>query len=114
MASQGEKLFQQLGCSTCHLMEEQGRCPILKNVFGSRVLLQDGRTVLADETYIRESILNPNAKIVADPARHDADLPRGILRRECCDSIAYMKVRRAERPMTANSIQLTYRSHRRR
>ncbi len=65
MASQGEKMFQQLGCSTCHLLDQQGRCPVLRGVFGSRVLLQDGRTVIADESYIRESILNPNAKIVA-------------------------------------------------
>ena len=65
MAAQGEKLFQQLGCSTCHLLDEQGRCPILRGVYGSRVLLDDGRTVVADDAYVRESILNPNAKIVA-------------------------------------------------
>lgn len=65
MASNGEKMFQQLGCSTCHLQDEQGRCPILRGVYGSQVLLDDGRTVLADEAYLRESILNPNAKIVA-------------------------------------------------
>lgn len=65
MASQGEKLFQQFGCSTCHLLDEQGRCPIMRGVYGSRVLLQDGRTVVADDAYIRESIMNPNAKIVA-------------------------------------------------
>ena len=65
MAQQGEKLFQQMGCSTCHLLDQQGRCPILRGVYGSRVQLQDGRTILADDTYIRESILNPNAKIVA-------------------------------------------------
>jgi cytochrome c oxidase subunit 2 len=65
MASQGEKLFQQLGCSTCHLLDEQGRCPIMRGVYGSQVLLDDGRTILADEAYIRESILNPNAKIVS-------------------------------------------------
>jgi cytochrome c oxidase subunit II len=66
MASQGEKLFQQLGCSTCHLLDEQGRCPILRNVYGNPVKLDDGRTVIADDGYIRESILNPNAKIVAN------------------------------------------------
>lgn len=64
MASQGEKMFQQLGCSTCHLLDEQGRCPILRNVYGNAVRLDDGRTVIADESYLRESILNPNAKIV--------------------------------------------------
>jgi cytochrome c oxidase subunit 2 len=65
MASQGEKLFQQLGCSTCHLLDEQGRCPIMRGVYGSQVLLDDGRTILADDAYVRESILNPNAKIVS-------------------------------------------------
>jgi len=65
MAAQGEKLFSQLGCSTCHLQDQQGRCPVLRGVYGSRVELDSGKTVLADDAYIRESILNPNAKIVA-------------------------------------------------
>jgi cytochrome c oxidase subunit II len=65
MAQQGERLFQQLGCSTCHLLDQQGRCPIMRGVYGSHVQLQDGKTVVADDAYIRESILNPNAKIVA-------------------------------------------------
>ena len=65
MASQGQKLFQQYGCSSCHLMDEQGRCPNLRGLYGSHVLLSDGRTVVADDAYIRESILIPNAKIAA-------------------------------------------------
>ena len=65
MAQQGERLFEQMGCSTCHLLDRQGRCPIMRGVYGSNVKLADGRTVVADDAYIRESILNPNAKIVA-------------------------------------------------
>ena len=61
----GEKLFSDLACDTCHRTDTQGRGPMLTNVFGSQVELQDGRTVLADEAYIRESIVNPQAKIVA-------------------------------------------------
>jgi cytochrome c oxidase subunit 2 len=64
MVQQGERLFQQYGCVTCHVLDQQGRCPILRNVFGKPVELEDGRTVLADEAYVRESIQNPNAKIV--------------------------------------------------
>ena len=64
MAQQGERMFEQLGCSTCHLLDRQGRCPNLRGVYGSRVQLADGRTVVADDAYVRESILNPNAKIV--------------------------------------------------
>lgn len=65
MAQQGERLFTQLGCVSCHLTDAQGRCPSLRNVYGHPVRLDDGRTVLADDAYVRESILTPNAKIVA-------------------------------------------------
>ena len=64
MVELGQKLFEQYGCVTCHLQDSQGRSPSLRNVFGHTVQLEDGRTVLADEAYVRESILNPNAKIV--------------------------------------------------
>ncbi len=64
MAEEGEKLFTSLGCVTCHLSNGQGRGPKLQGVFGSKVLLSDGSTVIADENYIRESIMQPTAKIV--------------------------------------------------
>ncbi len=65
LASNGQQLFQQLGCATCHRSDTQGRGPNLAGLFGKQVLLEDGRTVVADENYIRESILNPGAKIVS-------------------------------------------------
>ena len=65
MASNGQQMFQQLGCATCHRSDAQGRGLNLNGVYGKPVLLDDGRTVMADENYIRESILNPTAKIVA-------------------------------------------------
>jgi len=43
----------------------QGRGPVLKGVYGNPVQLGDGRTVTADENYIRESILVPAAKVVS-------------------------------------------------
>ena len=65
LAQDGYTLFQQLGCNTCHNMEVQGRGPNLRGVYGSQVQLEDGRTVTADDNYIRESILIPGAKIVS-------------------------------------------------
>jgi cytochrome c oxidase subunit 2 len=65
VASAGEKLFQRLGCSTCHLLNDSGRGPSLVGLIGKRVALQGGGSVTADETYLRESILNPQAKLVA-------------------------------------------------
>ena len=64
-ASAGEKLFTQLACVTCHLSNGTGRAPSLNGVYGAKVLLADGTTVTADDAYIRESILQPKAKIVA-------------------------------------------------
>jgi cytochrome c oxidase subunit 2 len=64
-ASTGLKLFQDLGCHTCHRMDRQGIGPVLVGIFGRQVKLQNGQTVTADENYLRESILNPQAKITA-------------------------------------------------
>ncbi len=64
LAVTGKQLFSQFGCITCHRFDTQGRGPNLVGVYGKPVLLEDGRTVIADENYIRESILDPGAKIV--------------------------------------------------
>jgi cytochrome c oxidase subunit 2 len=59
----GERLFQSLACNTCHM--PGGRGPVLANLFGHEVELQGGGKVIADDAYIRESIVQPGAKIVA-------------------------------------------------
>jgi cytochrome c oxidase subunit 2 len=64
----GAQLFQTLACDTCHRPSAVGmvpRAPRLEGLFGRQVKLADGRTLLADENYLRESIVNPGAKIVA-------------------------------------------------
>jgi cytochrome c oxidase subunit 2 len=65
LASAGEKLFQDLACNTCHLSEGQGRGPLLHGLFGRMQAQQSGETLLVDEAYLRESILNPSAQITA-------------------------------------------------
>jgi cytochrome c oxidase subunit 2 len=64
LSASGEKIFAELGCATCHRTDLQGRGPNLRGVFGQPVQLEDGRMVTADENYLRESILDPGAKIV--------------------------------------------------
>jgi cytochrome c oxidase subunit II len=64
LSATGERIFAELGCATCHRSDTQGRGPNLLGVFGKPVQLADGRTVTADENYIRESILDPGAKVV--------------------------------------------------
>ncbi len=65
LAEEGGKLFESLACSNCHKPDGSGRCPSLVGLFGKNVQLTSGATVKADEAYIRESILQPAAKIVA-------------------------------------------------
>jgi len=61
----GAKLFQDLVCNTCHVGDTQRRGPVLTGVYGKPVQLQGGGTVIADDAYVRESIVNPQAKVVA-------------------------------------------------
>jgi cytochrome c oxidase subunit 2 len=65
LASQGEKLFQEFGCITCHRADSGARGPNLQGLYGRPVRLSDNRVIIADDNYIRESILQPNAKIVS-------------------------------------------------
>ena len=65
LAATGEALFADLACNTCHRSDPQGHGPMLQNVYGHPVQLEDGSVVTADENYLRESILTPGAKITA-------------------------------------------------
>lgn len=65
-AAAGQQLYQTLGCASCHGANgEGGRGPTLAGVFGKMTPLQSGESVRVDEGYIKESITNPQAKIVA-------------------------------------------------
>ncbi len=65
-AAAGQQLYQTLGCASCHGANgEGGRGPTLAGVFGKQTPLASGGTVVADEAYLRESILTPQAKLVA-------------------------------------------------
>jgi cytochrome c oxidase subunit 2 len=60
----GQDLFQnKLGCASCHQDNSQGRGPTLKGLFGKEQKLANGGSVTINEDYIKESILNPQAKV---------------------------------------------------
>lgn len=64
-ASEGRKIFRKLACNVCHTGDSAARAPLLENLYGRTVTLENGEKILADENYIRESITNPQAKITA-------------------------------------------------
>jgi cytochrome c oxidase subunit 2 len=91
MAEAGARLFQTLGCVTCHQPSDSARGPSLVGLLGKPVRLQDGSTIVADENYIRESIINPKAKVVAG---YEPAMPtfKGLISEEgIMQIIAYLK-----------------------
>jgi cytochrome c oxidase subunit 2 len=60
----GEKIFEQMQCHTCHRPGPGMRGPLLDGVADSEVRLTTGETVVADQAYLRESILQSSAKVV--------------------------------------------------
>lgn len=103
LANRGAKQFLQLGCGSCHLDERQGRGPYLRGLYGSTVTLDDGATVTADDAYIRESILNPNAKIAA--SFHPNVMPafQGQVSEETIiELIAYIRSLQQEAPLESS------------
>ena len=65
LAHQGKALFHSLGCSGCHTPGSTVHAPNLDGIYGSAVQLTDGRTVTADEAYLRDCILLPDKSRVA-------------------------------------------------
>ena len=65
LSVRGERLFADLACNTCHRSDGTGRGPSLEAKFGTEERLATGAVVRVDESYVRESILNPQLKLVA-------------------------------------------------
>jgi len=65
LAAEGARLFRQLGCGGCHGAGATVRAPALEGLYGKPVPLNDGTVEIADERFIRDSILKPRARIVA-------------------------------------------------
>jgi cytochrome c oxidase subunit II len=63
LADTGEKLFHQFACANCHHYSGHGPGPNLIGLYGSTVQVEGGGTGVADDSYIRQSILSPNAKV---------------------------------------------------
>ncbi len=64
VAQAGKRLFTDMGCESCHQQSTNARGPSLNGVYGKERSLEGGRTVIADNDYIRESLLKPMNKIV--------------------------------------------------
>jgi cytochrome c oxidase subunit 2 len=62
----GRKLYQVRGCQQCHSVDGSAKIgPSFRGIYGEPQALSDGSKIVVDENYIRESILEPQAKVVA-------------------------------------------------
>jgi len=68
LVASGRALFIRNGCDGCHGGRGTVRAPSLNGLYGSPVPLSDGTTVIADDRYIRDSILMPSSQVVASYA----------------------------------------------
>jgi cytochrome c oxidase subunit II len=87
----GERLFASLGCVNCHGKDSGARGPDLAGLFSRGVTLASGERLVADAAYVRESIVDPQAKLSAG---YQALMPtfRGLVSEEgILDLIAYLK-----------------------
>lgn len=94
-AERGRELFRRTGCMGCHTIdgsEGTGVGPTLKGLYGSERHFQDGTSAIADEDYIRQTLVSPGDRIVAG---YDEGMPSflGILSEDEIDSIVlYIKM----------------------
>jgi cytochrome c oxidase subunit 2 len=91
LAAQGADLFHQFGCGGCHGTGSKVRAPALEGLYGKRVSLSDGTMEIADERYIRDSILKPRARIAAGYERLMPSYEGKISEDEISKIIAYIK-----------------------
>lgn len=97
LASTGEKLFHQYACANCHHFDGHGFCPNLQGLYLRPVRIAGGdsvagpTTVVADESYIRESILEPKAKIVEGFKDFMPSFKDRLSEEQVIDLIAYIK-----------------------
>ncbi len=91
LARQGEKLFREYGCSGCHGPNSAVKAPPLEGVFGRPVQFEEGTSVIADERYVRDSILTPRKQVVAGYAPIMPTFEAQVSEQDLLALIAYIK-----------------------
>ena len=89
--NQGRRLFVQFGCSVCHDPDSPSHAPSLVGIFGRRVRLSDGTFVIADEPYLRSSILHTKKQVVAGYVPVMPDYSSVIAGPDVQELVAYLK-----------------------
>jgi cytochrome c oxidase subunit 2 len=98
LAKTGEHLFRELGCSGCHVNSPTVHAPPLEGIYGKLVPLADGTFVRADDQYIRDCILHPNAKTLAGYPPVMPTFEGRVTEEQLLELVAYIKSLGKESP----------------
>ena len=91
LAQNGERIFASMGCNACHNGTAAARGPNLAGVYGSKLQLTDGSSILVDEAYLREAILSPSQHITAGYAPIMPTYQGQISEEGLIDLVEYLK-----------------------
>ena len=91
MAQEGAARFRQYGCSGCHGASASVHAPKLEGLFGRRVQLSDGSSVVADERYLHDSVMLPRKDVVAGYEPIMPSFQGQIAEDDLLDIIEYIK-----------------------
>lgn len=91
LAHQGAALFHSLGCTGCHTPGSSVHAPDLHGIYGRAVQLADGRTVTADEAYLRDSIMLPEKNRVAGFPPLMPNFTGSVTEGQIVELVAYLK-----------------------
>jgi cytochrome c oxidase subunit II len=91
LVDEGRKVFQKYQCNACHTTDSPARAPLLEDLYGKNIPLQDGGFIPFTEDYIRESILRPDAKIVAGYRPIMPSFDGQVTEQELIQLIAFIK-----------------------
>jgi cytochrome c oxidase subunit 2 len=91
LAAQGAQLFRSSGCSGCHGANASVHAPDLDGIYGRTVHLSGGGTAIADDRYIRDSILLPDSQVVAGYAPIMPSFQGQLSQSDLLALIAYLK-----------------------
>jgi cytochrome c oxidase subunit 2 len=87
----GAELFSQLACGNCHKTEDSARAPSLAGLLGRQRVLQSGKTITADENYIRNAIVKPEDNLLAGWGPTMQSYKEQLTEQQIHDLIAYIK-----------------------
>jgi cytochrome c oxidase subunit 2 len=91
MAQDGERLFNQLGCASCHAADNSGRGPSLVGIYDTEQRMKSGDLKLVDETFIRQAIVNPNSLALPNYAPIMPTFQGQVSEEQVLQLIAYVK-----------------------